>query len=147
MRKKLSAALAAGALVMLTLCGALTFSGRARAAEPVALPILMYHHISKAADQCGKHVISPQTLEGDLQYLADNGYTAVTTADLIAYVDQGKALPEKPVMITFDDGQLSVLEYALPLLERTTAGRWRPSWGPTPTCTPGTRTAISTTPA
>ena len=30
MRKKLSAALAAGALVMLTLCGALTFSGRAR---------------------------------------------------------------------------------------------------------------------
>ena len=118
MRKKLSAALAAGALVMLTLCGALTFSGRARAAEPVALPILMYHHISKAADQCGKHVISPQTLEGDLQYLADNGYTAVTTADLIAYVDQGKALPEKPVMITFDEGQLSVLEDALPLLER-----------------------------
>ena len=120
MRKKLSVTLAAGALVLMTLCGVLTLSGRARAAEQetVALPILMYHHISKSPERWGKHVISPETFEGDLQYLSDTGYTTVTTADLIAYVDEEKALPEKPVMITFDDGQLSFLEYALPLLER-----------------------------
>ena len=118
MRNKLTATLAAGVLVLVTLCGVLTVSNQARAAEPVSLPILMYHHISKSPEQWGKHVIAPETFEGDLQYLADNGYTTVTTADLIAYVDEGQALPEKPVMITFDDGQLSFLEYALPLLER-----------------------------
>ena len=77
MRKKLSVTLAAGALVLMTLCGVLTLSGRARAAEQetVALPILMYHHISKSPERWGKHVISPETFEGDLQYLADNGYT------------------------------------------------------------------------
>lgn len=120
MRKKLRVTLLAGAMVLLVLCGALTLSSRARAAEskPAPLPILMYHHISKSPEQWGKHVISPETFEGDLRYLSDNGYTTVTTADLLAYVDEGKALPEKPVMITFDDGQLSFLEYALPLLER-----------------------------
>lgn len=86
--------------------------------EPVDLPILMYHHIHKDPDQWGAHVISPATLEGDFQYLKEHGYTTVTTAELIAYVREGKPLPEKPVMITFDDGQLSVLEYALPLLEQ-----------------------------
>lgn len=88
-----------------------------RAAQPVDLPILMYHHIHQSSDQWGEHVISPATLEGDFQYLVEHGYTAVTTADLIAYARRGTPLPEKPIMITFDDGQLSVLQYALPLLE------------------------------
>lgn len=86
--------------------------------QPVNLPILMYHHIHKSSSQWGDHVVSPLTLEGDFQYLTAQGYTAVTTEDLVAYTQNGTPLPEKPIMITFDDGQLSVLEYALPLLER-----------------------------
>lgn len=89
-----------------------------KAVQPVDLPILMYHHIHKSSSQWGDHVVSPQTLEGDFQYLTAQGYTAVTVADLAAYTQNGTPLPEKPIMITFDDGQLSVLEYALPLLER-----------------------------
>lgn len=89
-----------------------------KAVQPVDLPILMYHHIHKSSSQWGDHVVSPQTLEGDFQYLTAQGYTAVTVADLTAYTQNGTPLPEKPIMITFDDGQLSVLEYALPLLER-----------------------------
>ena len=95
----------------------LPMSGQKRL-HSVELPILMYHHIHKSASQWGDHVVSPQTLEGDFQYLTAQGYTAVTVADLTAYTQNGTPLPEKPIMITFDDGQLSVLEYALPLLEQ-----------------------------
>ena len=80
-----------------------------KAVQPVELPILMYHHIHKSASQWGDHVVSPQTLEGDFQYLTAQGYTAVTTANLIAYTQNGTPLPEKPIMITFDP---------FPLLER-----------------------------
>lgn len=84
----------------------------------VNLPILMYHHIHKSPEQWGEHVVLPETLEGDFRYLKEQGFTAVTIANLIAYEQEGRALPEKSIMITFDDGQLSVMEYALPLLEK-----------------------------
>lgn len=125
MRKRVGVPLLAVTLMLTMLCGIFSISGRVRAAEqttssvsPVSLPILMYHHISKSPSQWGKHVISPETFEGDLKYLSDQGYTTIGIEDLLAYVDQGKALPQKPVMITFDDGQLSFLEYAMPLLEK-----------------------------
>ncbi|MCL2488889.1 MAG: polysaccharide deacetylase family protein, partial [Oscillospiraceae bacterium] len=42
----------------------------------------------------------------------------VIAADLIAYVGGNGSLPEKPVMITFDDGFLNNITYAVPLLEQ-----------------------------
>ena len=57
-------------------------------------------------------------LEGDLRYIAEHGYTAVSVGEILDYCAGRGELPEKPILITFDDGQLSVLTYALPLLER-----------------------------
>lgn len=84
----------------------------------VRLPILMYHSIIKNSARQGDYVVSPEVLESDLKYLSDNGYTAISAAQLIAYVYEGEPLPEKPVMITFDDGFLNNLVYAVPLLEK-----------------------------
>ena len=119
------AAVAAVLAAILAWSGALALVGWYQPAQQadlpvqsVELPILMYHHIHKSSSQWGDHVVSPQTLEGDFQYLTAQGYTAVTVADLTAYTQNGTPLPKKPIMITFDDGQLSVLKYALPLLER-----------------------------
>jgi peptidoglycan/xylan/chitin deacetylase (PgdA/CDA1 family) len=50
--------------------------------------------------------------------LRDNGYTAVTVSDLLGYVNDGTPLPEKPVMITFDDGYYNNYLYAFPLLKK-----------------------------
>ncbi|MDD6188006.1 MAG: polysaccharide deacetylase family protein [Clostridiales bacterium] len=90
----------------------------AAAEEPVELPIIMYHHISKLSERLGDYVVSPETFENDLKYLSELGYTSISLRELIDYVDGRGTLPEKAVMITFDDGQRSFAEYALPLLEK-----------------------------
>ncbi len=86
--------------------------------EDVSLPIIMYHSILKDPLRTGDYVIPPDRLEADLAYLKEQGYTTIFISDLIAFVDQGVSLPEKPVMLTFDDGYYNNLVYLLPLLEK-----------------------------
>ncbi len=81
------------------------------------LPIIMYHHILRDKSRHGEFIISPDDLEKDLKFIKDNGYKTITDSDLIAYQEKGVPLPEKPIMLTFDDGHLSYLEYVVPLLE------------------------------
>ncbi len=82
------------------------------------VPILMYHAILKDPARAGKYVVSPDALESDLRWLLDNGYETVVTADLIAFVAGTGTLPDKPVMLTFDDGYRNNMTYVLPLLEQ-----------------------------
>jgi peptidoglycan/xylan/chitin deacetylase (PgdA/CDA1 family) len=121
--KRLAAA-AAGAVLVLILSvlfvrGVLTapISAMAGGAETVTVPILMYHSILKDASRTGVYVVTPQQLECDLQYLKENGYQSVTMQELVDYVHFGTPLPEKPVVLTFDDGHLNNMVYATPLLE------------------------------
>ncbi len=86
--------------------------------EGYYVPVIMYHSILKDDSLQGKYVISPTQLEDDLIYLTENGYTAVTVADLISYVENGTPLPEKPVMLTFDDGYYNNYLYAYPLMKK-----------------------------
>lgn len=90
----------------------------ADARETVQLSILMYHSILKDPSRAGDYVVSPAQFEADMTYLADQGYTTVVVADLVAYVDGTGRLPEKPVMVTLDDGYYNNLTYVLPILER-----------------------------
>lgn len=81
----------------------------------VQLPILMYHKIAEetAADE---YTITQKQFSRDLAWLKENGFTTVTTHQLIAYAESGEALPEKPVLLTFDDGYYNNYLYAVPLL-------------------------------
>ena len=107
--------LAAGVIHM----AATTSSDLAASAESgVQLPILMYHSILRDPAKTGAYVIRPESVESDLAWLAGHGYESVTVADLLAYVDEGIPLPERPVMITLDDGNLNNATYLLPLLEK-----------------------------
>ena len=83
----------------------------------IALPILMYHHILKETARLNAYTISPDEFRQDMQYLQDAGYTPILISDLLDYVYDGLPLPEKPVMITFDDGYESFYAYAFPILE------------------------------
>ena len=96
-------------------------SGRASLTQAAALkegrsytarvPILMYHHLSETT-------VSGDRLDEHLAALTEAGYTSVTMADLRAYVEKGIELPDRPVVITFDDGYASNLEIGLPILEK-----------------------------
>ena len=109
---------------VLVLCFALGLLERADTVQPVfgedsvRVPILMYHSILRDSARQGKYVISPAVLAADLDALQEKGYTAVTVSDLLAYVQDGADLPEKPVMITFDDGYYNNYIYAYPLLKQ-----------------------------
>ena len=82
------------------------------------LPIVMYHHIIENKSRQNKFAISPEQFENDLKYIKEQGFETITTNDLIAYVYEDKPLPEKPIMITFDDGHESFYAYAYPLLKK-----------------------------
>ena len=86
--------------------------------EPIHLPIIMYHQISKKESKLGTYVISVDEFEQDLQMFTDLGFTAITVDDLIKFVTKKDTLPEKPIMLTFDDGAQSDYIYALPLLQK-----------------------------
>ena len=84
--------------------------------KTASVPIIMYHSVCNGKPNA--YVISPRTLEGDLVYLREKGYTAVLTDDVVGFVENGKALPEKPVMLTFDDGHYNFLSVVFPLIEK-----------------------------
>jgi len=84
--------------------------------ETVSLPVIMYHDILKSRKN--RYTITPDAFESDLKWLCENGWQTVGVQDIIDYVEKGAALPEKPVMLTFDDGYYNNLFYADPLLEQ-----------------------------
>lgn len=105
-------------LTLATVCHLPVAPAAATPAEGVAVPIIMYHSILDNPSRQGDYVITPQQFEADLQYLQANGYTTVVMADLIAYVKEGIPLPDKAVVLTFDDGYYNNYHYAHPLLEQ-----------------------------
>lgn len=77
------------------------------------LPVLMYHNVAPDGEVCNTMTVTAGRLREDLQWLADNGYQTVLPRDLAS----GAPLPEKPVLITFDDGYLSNYELAYPIFQ------------------------------
>ncbi|MBP5618025.1 MAG: polysaccharide deacetylase family protein [Clostridia bacterium] len=88
-----------------------------RQTNGVRLPVLMYHHLSEKPGALGPYVVTPAQFRSDLLYMRERGYETVTAAQLIDYVDGKGTLPEKPVLITFDDGYESFYAYAYPILQ------------------------------
>jgi peptidoglycan/xylan/chitin deacetylase (PgdA/CDA1 family) len=86
------------------------------------VPILMYHYISaspSAQDRIRYGLsVPPEMFEAQLNLLSDNGYTTISLRDLYEYLAIGKALPDKPIILTFDDGYLDNYTNAFPILQK-----------------------------
>lgn len=83
--------------------------------EIADVPIIMYHSILKS--RSGQYIISPDKLKEDLLWLKNHGYESVFVSDLIDFCEGKKDLPQKPVVITFDDGHYNNYYYAKPIFE------------------------------
>jgi peptidoglycan/xylan/chitin deacetylase (PgdA/CDA1 family) len=86
------------------------------------VPILMYHYVSEppaGADPYRVDLsVSPERFENHLKYLQEAGYHTITLDDLLYFLTIGRPLPEKPVILTFDDGYEDNYLNAFPLLKK-----------------------------
>lgn len=78
------------------------------------IPVLMYHHVEPSG---GMIAVTPKVFEQQIAGLARAGYTSLGTEQFAHYL-AGGTVPEKSVLITFDDGYLNNWTYAHPILQR-----------------------------
>lgn len=88
----------------------------------VRIPIMVYHsvrpYIPDESAYQDAYDVTPELLEEELQYLHKQGYHTVTFAAVSEYFERGTPLPEKPVILSFDDGWRNQFVYAFPLLQK-----------------------------
>lgn len=82
----------------------------------VNIPVLMYHSI--AEEKGNDAVISPELFAKHMEYLYQHKYYTASLDELYDHLTGRKALPEKSVVLTFDDGYLDTYSIAMPILKR-----------------------------
>ena len=78
--------------------------------------ILLYHHVSSTAPRSTS--LSAPEFEEHLEYLNQNNYTVIDLAQALDAVQQGAALPDKAIVITFDDAWRDIYIQGFPLLKQ-----------------------------
>lgn len=81
----------------------------------IICPILLYHRIAEPAFP-NDYYVTPEAFRSQMQALHDWGYTAIPISLLVRAITEGAPLPERPVVITFDDGDLTVYTTAFPIM-------------------------------
>ena len=109
---KLPVILALALLLVVQICDVVWLT---RPGNSCRLPVLMYHHLSDNPNPVT--TVTPERFREQMTALKEAGYTAVTVQQVIAYAEEGASLPDKPILITLDDGYTSNLELAAPILE------------------------------
>lgn len=81
-----------------------------------ALVVLQYHHVSTETPPATS--TAPERFAQHMAWLADNQYQVLSMSELLDLLHGKKALPDKAVVITFDDGYTSIYHAAWPVLRK-----------------------------
>lgn len=79
------------------------------------IPVLYYHSVKESADN--EVTIKPEKLKEELKYIHDEGYITLTMKQLEDYILNNSPIPEKSILITFDDGYMDNYYNAFPILK------------------------------
>lgn len=119
---RLEATILCSLMIFASFIAAVAYETKSKAvvmnSQTFSLPIVMYHHVTENESKAGKYTVLTREFENDLKLIKSKGYTTVTVRELIDFVKHGKTLPDKPIMLTFDDGFESFYALAFPLLKR-----------------------------
>lgn len=96
------------------LWGFLFFPAGAAAAQDIL--ILCYHNVTEQPGE-DSYAVTPAALRSHLTYLKEHGYTPISLQEYLAASREGAKLPDKPVMLTFDDGYQSFYTKVFSLLK------------------------------
>ncbi len=78
--------------------------------------VLMYHDVQP--DSSNTITVTPQRLDADLTLLQQEGFHIIPISQMAAFMEHRATIPEKAVVLTFDDGYEGVYRYALPVLQK-----------------------------
>jgi len=85
----------------------------------VRLPVLLYHYIGpRESGDYSRWTVSPDEFARQVRWLVRRGYVGISPSDWLAWVREGKPLPAKPVLLTFDDAYADLTKYAFPILKQ-----------------------------
>ena len=87
-----------------------------QAARKSKVPVMMYHDIISKKQV--NYDLTPQELEKHFELIKSAKMTPISINRLIAHLRTGSPLPNKPILLTFDDGYGGHYEYAYPLLKK-----------------------------
>ncbi|EMK11375.1 MULTISPECIES: polysaccharide deacetylase family protein [Leptospira] len=84
------------------------------------IPVLCYHHLAPEGGPMGGYNLHPNLLEEQFKFLKATGYKTVRLDQFYAYINGKKTsdFPDKPILLTFDDGSKTHLEVLVPLLKK-----------------------------
>jgi peptidoglycan/xylan/chitin deacetylase (PgdA/CDA1 family) len=80
-------------------------------------PILLYHHIADSPTD-SRYYVSPDKFEAQIKLLKEWGYQTIPLSLLVEAITNGTELPPRPVIITFDDGNIDVYTNAFPIMQQ-----------------------------
>ena len=83
--------------------------------DAITVPILLYHRIGVSPID-SQYYVPPDKFEDQMKLLHDWEYTVIPIELLVKAIKEGASLPPRPVIITFDDGDISVYETAFPIM-------------------------------
>ena len=87
------------------------------------IPVMMYHEFVTQGDldagvALDTYAVMQDEFEEDLVWLRDNGFSTVTTAQFADYLEGKGTLPDKPIILSIDDGKYGVYKRAWPILKK-----------------------------